>query len=183
MSLPDIRRAIIDDLKDYGLGDAVEPHQGRLSVDELKTLVVKGRAAIKVGCLGIPRVNDQTAQPGLMVAFAVYVMALDKQGVPRDETAMILASAVALRVSRNLWGRSDLDDPMDIRADNLYSGTIEKRAVALWAVTWRQEWTPETMDISTLDDLLSVVTDFDLDTVSDGEPVLTDTIELEGGSS
>lgn len=182
MSLPDIRRAIIDDLKELGLGDAVEPHQGRLSVDELKTLVVKGRAAIKVGCLGFPRVNDQVAQTGLMLAFAVYVMAMDKQGTPRDETAMIIASAVALRVSRNLWGREDLDAPIEIRADNLYSGTFDKRAVALWAVTWRQEWTPETIDISTLDDLLAVVTDFDLTTDSDGEPVLHDTIELKGGS-
>lgn len=178
MSLPDIRRAIIDDLKELGLGDAVEPHQGRLSVDELKTLVVKGRAAIKVGCLGIPRVNTLAVQPGFMVAWAVYVMAMDKQGTPRDETAMIIASAVASHVCSNLWGREDLNDPIEIRADNLYSGTFDKRAVALWAVTWRQEWTPETIGISTLDDLLSVVTDFDLDTDSDDEPVLHDTIEL-----
>lgn len=182
MSLSDIRTAIITDLSAQGLGDAVTAHPGRLTVDELKTFSIKGRAAVMVGCLGVPRVDDAANLPALILSFAVYVIAMDRPGAPRDVTAMTLASAVALRVARNLWGRDDLDDPTDIRADNLYSGTIEKRAVALWAVTFRQAWTPESFSISTLSDLLSVVTDFDLDPATDGDPVLTDTIELEGGS-
>lgn len=182
MSLADIRTAIITDLSAQGLGDAVTAHPGRLTVEELKSFTIKGRAAVLVGCLGVPRVEDTANLPALVLSFAVYVIALDKPGTPRDVTAMTLASAVALRVSRNLWGREDLDDPTDIRADNLYSGTIEKRAVALWAVTFRQAWTPNSLDLSTLDDLLSVVTEFDRDPETDGEPVMTDTIELEGGS-
>lgn len=178
MSLADIRQAIIDDLAEQGLGDAVTAHPGRLTADELKTFPIKGRAAVLVGCLGFPTVDDSVHKPALILTFAVYVIALDKPAAPRDVTAMGLASAVALRVVRNLWGRSDLADPSDIRADNLYSGTIEKRAVALWAVTFRQAWTPESIDIKTLDDLLTVETDFDVDLTSDGEPILTDIVKF-----
>lgn len=111
---------------------------------------------------------------------------MDKTGVSRDETAMLLAGAIAQLVAENTWGRTDLDTPENIRGDNLYSGKPNnQRAVDLWAVTWRQKWAPltdESGSESSLNDLLRVVVDWDLDHDSEGEPVPTDTIELEGGS-
>jgi hypothetical protein len=82
-----------------------------------------------------------------------------------------------------VWGRDDLDDPVEVRADNLYSGALDNRLIALWAVTWRQTWTPETIDLTTLGDLLRVVVDYDVDTSEESEPAARDIIELAGGSA
>ena len=95
---------------------------------------------------------------------------------------MLLAAVIADRASGNVWGRDDLDSPTALRADNLYSGVVEKRGVAIWAVTWRQKWTPEPLPPGEFDDLLRVVATWDLDAQQDGEPSPTDTIKLEGGS-
>lgn len=183
MSLADIRTAIIDDLKASGLGDAVEPHPGRLALDDLGMFIIKGRAAIRVGCLGVTSAEKTDIGVDIETAWAAYVMTQDKSGFSKDESAMILSSAICKRIAGNLWNRDDLDSPYAIRADNLYSGSLERnKAIALWAVTWRQVWMPEDIDLSSIDDLLNVVTHFDVDLTGDGEPVLIDTTELEGGS-
>ena len=39
---------------------------------------------------------------------------------------------------RGRWGH--IADPREIRAANLYSGQIDKKGVAIWAVTWMQEF-------------------------------------------
>jgi hypothetical protein len=183
MSLTDIRSDIIRTLQGGGLGDAVESHPGRLSADDLKTFVARGRSTIRVACLSVPRVEKRPGGTDVEIAWAAYVMAMDAAGISRDAAASVLATAVSLLVAGNLWGREDVDSPMQIRADNLYSGVVDKRAVALWAVTWRQTWTPETIDLTTLGDLLRVVVDYDVDTTVESEPAARDIIELAGGSA
>lgn len=180
--ISDVRDAVIDHLAAAGFGDAVEPHPGRLSLPDLTTFVVRGRAAVRVALLGVPTVTLGAVGPEYTLALAAYVMCLDRQGLPRDAAAMNLAFAVAGHVTGNTWGRDDLDSPEQIRADNLYAGTVDKRGVAVWAVVWRQVWTPYPITADSLDDLLRVVTDFDINTDTDGEPVLVDTVELYGGN-
>ncbi len=182
MTLPAIRTAIVTALSSAGLGDAVEAHPGRLTPEDLKTFVVKGRAAIRVGCLGVPKAEKTGYGVNLQTSWAAYVIALDTAGTGRDETAMTLAAAICQLVAGNVWSRADIDSPDAIRADNLYSGTLGRRAIALWAVTWRQAWTPEPVSAALLDDLLSVVAAWDVDGGQDGEPQPIDTIELEGGT-
>lgn len=182
MSLPDIRTAIVEALKTAGLGDHVEAHPGKLSVADIKKIVARGNANVRVACIGIPRIEQSDIGPELESHWAAYVIAFDRQGLSRDAAAMIIAASVASLVAGNTWGRDDIDSPLAIRADNLHSGVVEKRAIALWAVTWRHIWTPVLPAAGTFDDLLTVVATWDLDTDSDGEPEPVDTIELEGGS-
>jgi len=181
MTLPAIQQAIVSALSAAGLGDHVQSHPGRMSIDDLKRLVVRGRSTVCVGCLGLPRIEYTSVGVELETHLAAFILAVDGQGLPRDATAMTLAAAVGRLVVSNVWGREDLDTPDAIRADNLYSGKLDQRAVALWAVTWRQNWRP-VADSSSIDDLLRVLATWDLDTEQDGEPTPTDTIELEGGS-
>ena len=182
MTLPEIRTAIVSTISAAGIGDAVQPHPGRMTAQDLKSLVIKGRACVRVGCVGVPMITHTSSGVDMITAWAAYILTLDQAATQRDETAMLLSAAVASLVCGNVWGRSDLDTPDSVRADNLYSGQLNQRAVALWAVSWRQAWTPEP-DGSSLDDLLRVVTTFDLDAASDGEPTLVDNLSLEGGSS
>jgi hypothetical protein len=181
MTLPAIQQAIVDALSAAGLGDYAQAYPGRMSVDDLKRLVVRGHSTVCVGCLGVPRAEKTPVGDELETHWAVYVLALDSQGLSRDAAAMTLVTQVARMAINNTWGRDDLDTPEAIRGDNLYSGTLERRAVALWAVTFRQNWKP-VESAAGLDDLLRVVAVWDLDQAQDGEPTPTDTIELEGGS-
>jgi hypothetical protein len=182
MSLAQIRSAIVQTLSDAGLADHVEAHPGRLTADELRRLVVRGVSTVRVGCLGVTKIAADTVQVEFQTVWAVYIMALDGTGVGRDETAMALVGAIGALVPHQLWGRTDIDQPEQIRADNLYGGDVERRAVALWAITWRQMWTPASDAAATgLDDLLRVVAGWDL--TGDDVAEMTDTIELEGGSS
>jgi hypothetical protein len=181
MTLSLFQQAIIDSLAAAGMGDHVQAHPGRMTIDDLKRLVVRGKSTVCVGCLGIPRIEYTAVGIELQIHWAAYVLALDSIGLPRELAAMAIATDVGRHVVSNVWGREDVDTPDDIRADNLYSGTLEKRAVALWAVTFRQNWRP-VASAAGLDDLLRVVAVWDLDTAQDGEPAPTDTIELEGGS-
>ena len=183
MTLPLIRDAIIADLKTRGLGDAVESHPGRLSAEDLKSFAAKGRTSIRVAILGIPAVEKAADGEDLDVAWAAYILAFDVPGVTRDAAAAYLVATVCRAVAGNVWGRTDLDSPKQIRADNLYTGTLDKRAVALWAVTWRQVWTPETPeDPASLDDLIRVVVDYDINPEQESEPAARDVVELAGGS-
>lgn len=172
MSLPDIRIAIVDALADAGLANAVATHSGRMTASDLKRLVIKGRSMVKVGLLGIASVDEKPTADDFTLQWAAYVLTLDAAGMDRDTAAMIVASAIARLIPGNLWGREDLDDPDKIRADNLYSGTVESRGVALWAVTWRQVWTPVEDISSSLDDFLRCHVEYDIN--QDGDSDITD---------
>jgi len=46
--------------------------------------------------------------------------------------------------------------PSSVRADNLYNGAIDQLGVAIWSVTWSQQWyIDEEIDLSTLDDFIT----------------------------
>jgi hypothetical protein len=147
-----------------------------MSVEDLKRIVVRGHATIRVGCLGISRIASDSIAVNFDTHWAAYIMAIDAQGADRDETAMHLVGAVGALVVGNLWSREDLDDPKDIRAENLYSGTLDKRAVALWAVTWSQQWTPQDAAASGLDLFLRAHVEWDIN--QDGSTDTVDDINL-----
>ncbi|MBA3036772.1 MAG: hypothetical protein FP814_09790 [Desulfobacterium sp.] len=160
----------------------MKAHPGVLTESDVKTILVNTPTAIRVGCMGIPAIARTDMGVEYTLSWAAYILAQDRAGAPRDETAMTAAVLVAGLVAGNVWGRDDLESPVNITADNLYSGALDNRLIALWAVTWRQAWTPEGMDASTLDDLLRVVVDWDVNPEAEDKPAPTDTIELAGGS-
>ncbi|MDN2661742.1 hypothetical protein OW491_18195, partial [Neptunomonas sp. CHC150] len=90
------------------------------------------------------------------VNFAAYVFTTDQFGYEKD----LRAEVVAGKFVRELVDRSALPTSYgrveNVRSDNLYSGEIDKLGIAIWSVTWSQQWyLDEEIDLSTLDDFIT----------------------------
>ena len=139
MSLASLRAAIAAAL------DAATPpsvtcaeHGGRFDIEELRRVSAKA-PALFVAVLGFSDCAESCGSYEATVSWAVFSVARDKPGVSRDRSAMALVDALALIVPGNTWGLAEsIGTPDGVRGDNLFSATVDKAGVAMWATTWRQ---------------------------------------------
>lgn len=181
MSLTTIRKAVADAVLAGVPGlKTCEPHGGRFDASELRRLAVGG-PAVFVAVLGVQDLVFEHGEAKGEVQFAAFAVAGDKAGLPRDKAVMAMADALALLVPDNRWGLDESESvPMRVRAENLFSVTVDKAGVALWAVSWRQRMAlGQGLDDSTLETLdLFATCDIDYAIGQDGTPVAEDTVSL-----
>ncbi|MEX0732844.1 MAG: hypothetical protein WED00_05685 [Aquisalimonadaceae bacterium] len=118
-----------------------ETHGGRFDRGELQRLSRRA-PAVFVAALGVPSVAE-TPRAGLpLVGWAAFVIVSDTPQVSRDVIALDYAEALLRLINDNgkghRWGLDGAQKPERLAADNLYSGSLDKMRVAMWAVTWRQ---------------------------------------------
>lgn len=182
MILVDLRSAIVSMIQAAVPSlQEVKAHGGRFTLEELKAYAAKS-PSVRVACLGLPQIFYESGMRAVS-AWGAFVIAGDKPGLSRDVAALEILAAIAPIVPGNCWGLEDsVDSARDARADNLFSRELDKNGIALWGLTWRHIVDLALVDAASLDDLLTVVDTFDIDTSGDGEPELADTIQLQGGS-
>lgn len=173
MSILALRTAIVDAI-DTGIPAlrTCQAHGGRFDVEELRRWAIQAPAVV-VACLGSKDVNTYSGQVVGRLQFVAYVITAGTSAAPRSEAILTLAESVAALAANNAWAYADAQAPAEIRIDNLYSGTLDKQGVALWAVTWTQRVDLEVFDSSTLDDFDTLYTDYDT-APADG------TLEMQG---
>lgn len=117
---------------------AVETHRGRFdSVAEIQRYAVRAPAVL-IACSGF-RVPAQSGGVLRIEAnFAWFVIARDTSQIARDAYALTLVEALSSIIDDADWGLQDALTPGPLRADNLYSGTIDKTGIALWALGFTQ---------------------------------------------
>ena len=149
-------------------GDKVrcEPHGGRFDAPEVKRHGLNA-AALRAGCLAVAdaRADDYGAVILDLRLIAAVIGPRTAKGEPRGAQAARIAARVAFELARPqregkyaLWPRAcfsaaeldksydgrprgpDIGDPREIRAANTYSGALDNDAVAIWTVTWLQEF-------------------------------------------
>ena len=176
MSLQGVRASIVDRLQS-ALGGAAraKAHGGRFSLAELKRHAVQGPAVL-VACLGVVKLTPAAAGVEALCAWGAFVVCADKPLLPRDAAALGLVSAMLPLVPGQTWERDDVDQPRQVRADNLYTSELDKEGVALWALTWQQEITLGQVDPATLDAFLTAHVDYDIN--QDGSADAADDIAL-----
>ena len=121
----------------------VDQHPGRFTEAELGALVLKKRA-VRVAIEAVPQV--QVTGPGALQAqllLSAFVICGDTLTAPRHQAALALTDTLLAALPYQRWGVSYLTAvlPASLRADNLYSGEINGRGVALWALSWQQGFT------------------------------------------
>jgi hypothetical protein len=120
----------------------VEAHPGEFDIAELRRLS-KRTPAVCVALLGVGNVVSHGGEKAAEALFGVYVLAAGGlKGEARDLVALSLLPSVLARIEGNRWGLEAAETiPQQIKADNLFSGTLDSLHVALWAVSFRQRIT------------------------------------------
>ena len=141
-------------------------HGGRFDLGELGRFRLAA-PAIRAACLGIASAREDGEGAAILdFRLVAFVIARDAGGEKRGEQGRRLADRLAFELSRaqedadgnDLWVRAtfsavelekgrpggargrDIGSPREIRAANLYSGKLDGKGIALWAVTWLQQF-------------------------------------------
>ncbi len=118
-------------------------------------------------------------RPAILVAVAFKDWSNDRSR--RHGAVAIVENVVTLISGRDLG--LDIGPIKPERVFNITDADLLDKGICVWQIVFSTWFDTEFVDDpSTLDDLLTVVAEWDMDPESDGEPTPVDTIELEGGS-
>lgn len=155
----------------------VERHIGRFDkAEDIKRWMSKRDGGVRIAALRVPQYETVGNRLIGNVNLVAYVFTTDQFGYEKD----LRAEVVAGKLVRELVDRSALPTAYgrveNVRSDNLYSGEIDKLGIAIWSVTWSQQWyLDEEIDLSTLDDFIT----FGLKgEIADGAPTIDGEVKL-----
>ena len=155
----------------------VERHIGRFDkADDIKRWMSNRDGGVRIGALRVPQYETVGNRLIGNVNLVAYLCTTDQFGYEKD----LRAEVVAGKLVRELVDRSALPTAYgrveNVRSDNLYSGEIDKLGIAIWSVTWSQQWyLDEEIDLSTLDDFIT----FGLKgEIADGAPTIDGEVKL-----
>ncbi|MGU5685204.1 hypothetical protein ACV1DN_13425 [Aeromonas allosaccharophila] len=136
----------------------VERHIGSFDKPEdIKRWMSRKNGGVRVAAMRIISMTNQGTQLVGTVEFAAFVFCSDEFAYAKDARAEVVASRVCKALmSKGGWtGTGAAKAPSMVRADNLYSVKIDELGVAIWSVTWQQDWPLDNpIDPDTLDDFL-----------------------------
>ena len=118
----------------------VEKHPGRFTEEELVRVATKSRA-VRVAVEDILEVKvSGMGKKSYRLLMAAFIICSDKAGPDRTESAIEIAEKLISVLPRNRWDSQDYQPVLEasINAQNLYNGEINRKGVAMWAVTWHQ---------------------------------------------
>ena len=122
--------------------DAVS-HPGRFTETELSRLLT-ARKAVRVSIENTQSVSvtGQGIQEANLL-MAAFVICSDSKNEPRHESALLLTEAIIEQLPFSRFGTDYLKPvkPSSISAENLYSGEIDRKGIALWGISWEQTLT------------------------------------------
>ncbi|HDZ3731991.1 TPA: hypothetical protein RSW61_006016 [Vibrio harveyi] len=135
----------------------VERHIGRFDKPEdIKSWLARRGGGIRIAAL---RVNQYETVGNRLVGdvnFVAYVFTADQYGYEKDMRAEVITGRLVRAMMDRKATPTSYSMPQGVRADNLYNGGIDQLGVAIWSVTWSQQWyIDEEIDLSTLDDFIT----------------------------
>ena len=135
----------------------VERHVGRFDKPaDIKRWMSNRDGGVRIAALRVTQYETIGSRLIGDMSFAAYVFTTDQFGYGRDLRAEVIAG----KLVRELIDRKALPTAYgrvgNLRSDNLYSGEIDSLGIAIWSVTWSQQWfLDEEIDLSTLDDFIT----------------------------
>ena len=118
----------------------ISSHPGRFTEQELSRLLTS-KKAIRVAIENTQAVSvtGQGIQEARLL-MAAYVICSDTADSPRHQNALDMMEAVIEQLPFNRFGTRYLKpvEPKSISAENLYSGEIDRKGIALWGISWEQ---------------------------------------------
>ncbi|MDH5185173.1 MAG: DUF1834 family protein [Gammaproteobacteria bacterium] len=179
MTLLELRAAIVANIKAaFPTLKTCDGHAGRFDLTELKRISTRA-PAVYVACLAIGSA-EENGDISAEISWAAYVITRDEPTVKRDESALAIVHALIAHIPGNRWELDDAETrPVAIRAQNLYSASIDKQGIAMWAITWRQQMNlGGAVNLAELNAFVTVHADHSLAPGND-EPAAIDEVTLE----
>lgn len=156
MSIETVRTAIVNTIaaKITAL-KTCEAHPGRFDLVEIKR-VAANAPAVFVAALATGKQESSNGDVQAPVSFAVFIVTKDQPQKTRDSLVLDIVNALLVLTDSNDWDSEDvIEDPTNIRSQNLYSASIDKNGIAMWAITWQQKIKlGNVTDVAALDDFL-----------------------------
>ena len=118
----------------------VSSHPGRFTEQELSRLLTAKKAVrIAIENTQSVSVTGQGIQEARLLV-AAYIICSDSKNNSRHLSALDLTEAVIRELPFNRFGTNTLRpvEPKTISAENLYSGEIDRKGIALWGISWEQ---------------------------------------------
>ena len=116
----------------------IESYPGRFDVTELKRISTK-LPAVRIAFMGSTKIDMMdTGENEATVRLAAFVITGDRRGLPKDSAALNIVEALLTLIPGQSWGVPGTTIAKNIKADNLYSGQVDRQGVAIWALTWEQ---------------------------------------------
>lgn len=145
--LLDVRPAMVAAIKAaLSTLKTVETHRGRFdSVAEIKRYAMRAPAVL-VTCTGFESPAQSGGELRLKAGFAWFVITRDAPNNPRDDQSLVLSHALADLIVEADWGLDYALAPGPVRADNLYSGSIDQQGVGLWGLRFSQTFAIDRLD-------------------------------------
>lgn len=136
----------------------VERHIGQFdTAEEIGRWMGPKDGGIRIAAQRVTKVENQGSTLIGTIELAAFVFCADMWAYAKDQRAEVIAGrlAKALMLKGNWTGTGAAKAPEAVSMQNLYSIKTDKKGVAIWAVTWRQDWPlDDPIDTATLDDFL-----------------------------
>lgn len=118
----------------------VQSHPGRFTEAELARLLT-AKKAVRVAIENTPAVtvSGQGIQQARLL-IAAFVICSDTKDAPRHKSVLKITEAILELLPFNRFGTENLRplEPKTITAENLYSGEVDRKGIALWGISWEQ---------------------------------------------
>ncbi|ELB2040580.1 hypothetical protein WOB69_00870 [Vibrio parahaemolyticus] len=156
---------------------AVERHIGRFDKPaDIKRWMSNRDGGIRIAALRVTSYEKIGNRLVGNVDFAAYVFTAEQYGYQKDMRAEVITG----RLVRSLMDFDALptacSEAKNVRSDNLYSGNVDELGLAIWSVTWSQQWyIDEELNLGTLDDFLTFGMKGELE---DGAPTIDGEVSL-----
>lgn len=135
-TLPDLLAPIVAGLGALPGVKSCEAFGGRFDQAALERFGAAA-PAIRVAVLRIASIAwIDTGELDATVEVAAFIVTRDEPRLPRDAAALALVQNVLVAVHAGRWGVKAVQAARPAKAENLYSGALQKNGVALWGVTW-----------------------------------------------
>lgn len=136
----------------------IERHIGQFSTPaEVKTYLTDRDGCIRLAALRVRNIRAQAGGTVGDITWAAYIMATDAWGYTRDTRCEVLVGKLVRRIVQRGAPNGMKAERLatSVSADNIYSGGLNDLGLAMWAVTWEQEFRlDDEIDLATLPDFL-----------------------------
>lgn len=153
-------------------------HVGRFDKpDEIKNWMSRKDGGIRIAALRVRNIDQSAGQMTGDVDLVAYVFCTEQFGYSRDQRAEVIAGRLAKLLLANKGVPTANKKAESLNMDNLYSGDVDGLGLAIWSVSWTQNWVlDKPLTAADLDDFVTMHATAE---IADGAPTMDSDITLD----